>query len=193
MVPSGASTGKYEALELRDNLSAYHGQSVQKAIENIKTIIAPAVLDKDVSDQFAIDKLMVQDLDGSKGRYGCPKSKLGANAILAVSMAVARAGAEHQEIGLFEHIANLSGNQNQEQFQMPVPSFNVLNGGQHAGNSLAFQELMIIPVGANTFREALRMGSETYHVLKRLISKKYGAVGTLIGDEGGFAPMIEDE
>jgi len=184
-VPSGASTGIYEALELRDgDKSKYMGKSVLKAINNVNTIIAPAVLGKDVTKQAEIDKLML-DLDGTEN-----KGKLGANAILGVSVAVCKAGAAQAGIPLYQHIANLAGKGNQK-FVLPVPAFNVINGGSHAGNKLAMQEFMILPVGASSFSEAMRIGSETYHNLKAVINQKYGQDATNVGDEGGFAPSIQ--
>lgn len=123
-----------------------------------------------VLDQFKIDDKMVRELDGVKSEYGWNKSKLGANSILAVSMAVARAGANEEEIPLYEYLAKLSGNQDQE-FHMPIPSFNVINGGNHAGNTLAFQEIMVIPVGAESERQAIQMGSEVYHHLKKIVKE----------------------
>lgn len=193
IVPSGASTGKYEALELRDKGKRYNGKGVQSAVDNINNIIAPALVGMNAEDQFKLDHFMVQELDGSKNEYGWPKSKLGANAILAVSMALARAGAASFKVPLYKYLAELSGNGKQNDFLLPLPSFNVINGGKHAGNKLAFQEFMIMPIGANTFREAVQMGSETYHTLKSIISKEYGSGNTSVGDEGGFAPDISDE
>eukprot|EP00917_Polyrhabdina_sp_WS-2016_P009542 GHVP01021107.1.p1 GENE.GHVP01021107.1~~GHVP01021107.1.p1 ORF type:complete len:460 (-),score=92.01 GHVP01021107.1:1321-2661(-) len=191
-VPSGASTGIYEALELRDkDKNRYLGKGVLQAVKNVNEIIAPKLIGKVVTDQKAIDEFMVQELDGSKGEWGWAKSKLGANAILAVSMAVCRAGAASNGIPLYRHIAKLAG-RNEEQFIMPCPSFNVINGGSHAGNSLAFQEFMIIPTGATSFAQALQMGAEVYHNLKNVIKKKYGLDATNVGDEGGFAPTIGD-
>lgn len=183
-VPSGASTGIYEALELRDgDKKRYNGKGVLKAVENVNKIIAPALIGKDPTKQREIDELMI-NLDGTE-----TKSKLGANAILAVSMAVCRAGAGAMNVPLYKYIASIAGVTN---FVLPVPSFNVINGGEHAGNVLAMQEFMILPVGATSFREALRMGAEVYHTLKSDIKKKFGLSATAIGDEGGFAPNIVD-
>jgi len=193
IVPSGASTGKFEALELRDKDKRYKGKGVLTAVNNVNTILAPALIGLNVEEQFNIDKLMVQQLDGSKNEYGWVKSKLGANAILSVSMSIARAGAASKKIPLYKYLAELSGNGNQENYLLPVPSFNVINGGKHAGNKLAFQEFMLVPIGATTFKEALQMGSETYQTLKSIISKKYGINNTNVGDEGGFAPDINNE
>ncbi len=191
-VPSGASTGIYEALELRDgDKSRYLGKGVLKALDNIRTVIRPAILGLDPTKQKEIDDLMVQTLDGTKNEWGWCKKKLGANAILAVSLAVARAGAAAVGVPLYEWIAKLSG-QPTTKYILPVPSFNVINGGSHAGNKLAMQEFMILPTGANSFREALQMGCEVYHKLKEVIKAKYGMDATNVGDEGGFAPNIQD-
>ncbi|KAF2307571.1 hypothetical protein GH714_029800 [Hevea brasiliensis] len=162
-VPSGASTGIYEALELRDGGSDYLGKGVSKAVENVNIIIGPALVGKDPTDQVGIDNFMVQQLDGTVNEWGWCKQKLGANAILAVSLAVCKAGAHVKGIPLYKHIANLAGNKN---LVLPVPAFNVINGGSHAGNKLAMQEFMILPVGASSFKEAMKMGAEVYHHLK---------------------------
>jgi enolase len=184
MVPSGASTGVYEALELRDNdKSRYMGKGVLKAVENVNKLIAPKVIGMDCTKQKEIDDLMLK-LDGTE-----TKAKLGANAILAVSMAVCRAGAAAQKKPLYKYIADMVG---VKEFILPVPSFNVINGGKHAGNKLAMQEFMILPVGAPNFREAMRMGTEVYHHLKAVIKSKYGLDAVNVGDEGGFAPNIQD-
>ncbi|EZA50494.1 enolase [Ooceraea biroi] len=183
-VPSGASTGIHEALELRDNdKSKYHGKSVFKAIENIQNIIVPALLEAKIDEtrQEEIDNLLLK-LDGTPN-----KSKLGANAILGVSLAICKAGAVKKQIPLYEYIAELAGNKD---IVLPVPAFNVINGGSHAGNKLAMQEFMILPTGAATFTEAMKMGSEVYHHLKAGIKKKFGLDATAVGDEGGFAPNI---
>lgn len=180
-VPSGASTGAYEAVELRDgDKSRYLGKGVTKAISNIHNIIAPAVVGKSVTDLAALDKLMI-DLDGTPN-----KSKLGANAILAVSLAACRAGAAEKNVPLYQHIADIAGTT----IRLPVPAFNVINGGSHAGNRLAMQEFMILPIGASSFKEAYRMGSEVYHNLKNVIQARYGQDAINVGDEGGFAPPI---
>jgi enolase len=184
ITPSGASTGIHEALELRDkDESRFLGKGVQKAVENINNKIAPALLDKDPTQQKELDQQML-DLDGTEN-----KSNLGANAILAVSMAICQAGAKQKNIPLYKHIQELSEN---SELKLPVPSFNVINGGSHAGNKLAMQEFMILPTGAENFKEALRMGAETYHNLKKIIKQKYGQDATNVGDEGGFAPNIQD-
>ena len=186
-VPSGASTGIHEALELRDgDKKAYHGKSVFKAIQNVNDVIAPALIKAglDLANQEAVDQLLL-DLDGTAN-----KEKLGANAILGVSLAVCRAGAAQKKVPLFVHIADLAGKK--DPFVLPVPCFNVINGGSHAGNKLAMQEFMILPTGAKSFAEAMKMGSEVYHHLKAVIKKKYGQDATNVGDEGGFAPNIQD-
>ncbi|KAG8501033.1 hypothetical protein CXB51_003109 [Gossypium anomalum] len=188
-VPSGASTGIYEALELRDGGSDYLGKGVSKAVANVNTIIGPALIGKDPTEQTAIDNFMVQQLDGTQNEWGWCKQKLGANAILAVSLAVCKAGAEVKNIPLYKHIANLSGN---KKLVLPVPSFNVINGGSHAGNKLAMQEFMILPVGASSFKKAMKMGVEVYHHLKAVIKKKYGQDATNVGDEGGLALNIQE-
>jgi enolase len=191
-VPSGASTGIYEALELRDNdKSRLLGKGVLKAVANVNDIIAPALVGMDVTDQTGIDKKMVEEMDGSKNEWGWSKSKLGANAILAVSMAVCRAGAAASEMPLYQYIAKLGGKP-MDKFVMPVPSFNVINGGSHAGNRLACQEFMILPVGATSFKDAMSIGAEVYHTLKSCIKKKYGQDACNVGDEGGFAPSVQD-
>lgn len=185
-VPSGASTGIHEALELRDEDKGYMGKSVLKAVSNVNDIIGPALIKAniDVTNQRAADDLMIK-LDGTPN-----KGKLGANAILGVSMAIAKAGAAQKGVPLYKHIADIAGKTNEP--IMPVPCFNVINGGSHAGNKLAMQEFMIAPTGAATFTEAMKMGSETYHHLKSVIKKKYGLDATAIGDEGGFAPNVQD-
>ncbi|MBM3114311.1 phosphopyruvate hydratase [Jeongeupia naejangsanensis] len=176
-VPSGASTGEREALELRDNDKyRYLGKGVLKAVENINTEIVEAIIGLDAADQAFIDKTMLE-LDGTED-----KSKLGANAILAVSMAVAKAAAEESGLPLYRYIGG-SG-----PMSLPVPMMNVVNGGEHASNSLDFQELMIVPVGAPTFREALRYGAEIFHNLKKILHDKH--LPTQVGDEGGFAPDV---
>jgi len=191
-VPSGASTGIYEALELRDaDKSRLLGKGVLKAVANVNNIIAPKLMGMDVTQQSTIDKLMVEELDGSKNEWGWSKAKLGANAILAVSMAVCRAGAAASEMPLYQYIAQLSGKPTGK-FVMPVPSFNVINGGSHAGNRLACQEFMILPTGAKSFKHAMEVGAEVYHTLKGVIKKKYGQDACNVGDEGGFAPGVQD-
>ncbi len=177
-VPSGASTGSREAIELRDgDKSRYLGKGVLKAVEHINTEISEAVLGLDASEQAFLDKTLI-DLDGTEN-----KSRLGANATLAVSMAVARAAAEESGLPLYRYFGGSGG------MQMPVPMMNVINGGAHANNSLDLQELMIIPVGAPTFREAMRYGAEVFHALKKILHDK--GLSTAVGDEGGFAPSVE--
>ena len=165
-VPSGASTGENEAHELRDKDPAvYLGKGVSKAVSNVKQLIGPQLLGMDPTAQASIDQKMI-DMDGTEF-----KGKLGANAILGVSMAVCRAGAAAKGVPLYQHLNDLAGN---PKMVMPVPCFNVVNGGVHAGNYLAFQEFFLIPDGADTFSEALRLGAETYHTLKGIIKAKYG-------------------
>ncbi|KAK8794618.1 hypothetical protein WA158_001599 [Blastocystis sp. Blastoise] len=180
-VPSGASTGIHEACELRDGGKAYNGKGVNKAVENVKTIIAPHLVGMNVTHQLDIDEMMFK-LDGTKN-----KSKLGANAILGTSLAVAKAAAGAKKIPLYQYIAELAG---KSKYVLPVPSMNVINGGKHAGNGLAFQEFMLMPVGAKTFSESMQIGCEVYHSLKSVIKAKYGQDATNVGDEGGFAPSI---
>lgn len=184
-VPSGASTGAYEALELRDgDASRYVGKGVRKALANIRDVIAPAVIGSNVVDQAAFDSLLLE-LDGTEN-----KSRLGANAILGVSMAACMAGAAARGLPLFRHIADIAGKP--DPIVMPVPVMNVINGGSHAGNKLAMQEFMILPTGAPSFEEAMRMGAEVYAALKKVIKVRYGLDATAVGDEGGFAPNIQD-
>jgi len=185
-VPSGASTGIYEALELRDGVKTeYLGKGVLKAVENVNKVLGPKIVGLCPTKQVEIDNLMIQ-LDGTdnKGQYG-------ANAILGISLAVAKAGAAEKNVPLYHHFAELSGHPT-DSFVLPVPAFNVINGGSHAGNALAFQEFMILPVGASSFTEAMRMGAEVYQHLKLVIKAKYGLDATNVGDEGGFAPNIQD-
>ena len=168
-VPSGASTGIYEALELRDKDPArYLGKGVLKAVENVHKILNPALKGMKVSDQTKIDRKMVEEIDGTQNEWGWCKQKVGANAILAVSLAVARAGAEDKKVPLYHHLAELAGKRT-DKFITPVPSLNIINGGAHAGNSLEIQEFMIMPTGATSFKEAMRLGSETYHTLMKLL------------------------
>jgi enolase len=182
-VPSGASTGIYEACELRDgDKSRYLGKGVLKAVDNVNKVLAPKLVGLDVTKQAEIDKLMIS-IDGTEN-----KTNLGANAILGCSMSVCRAAAAFKGMPLYKYIAELAGN---KQVMLPLPCFNVINGGEHAGNKLAMQEFMICPTGATTFKEALRMAAETYHNLKLVIKKKFGMDATNVGDEGGFAPNIQ--
>jgi len=190
--PSGASTGIYEALELRDkDAGRYLGKGCLKAVQNIHDTIRPKLLGMDCTKQAELDKLMVEELDGEKNEYGWSKSKLGANAILAVSMALCRAGAAAKNQPLYHYIADLAGKPT-DKFVMPVPSLNVINGGSHAGNRLACQEFMILPVGASSFKEAMQIGAEVYHNLKSVIKSKYGQDACNVGDEGGFAMPCQD-
>jgi len=191
-VPSGASTGIYEALELRDgDKTRLLGKGVLKAVQNVNELIAPKLIGMEVTRQREIDTLMIEVLDGTQNDWGWSKSKLGANAILAVSMALCRAGSASMQMPLYEYIANLSGRPT-DKYVLPVPSFNVINGGSHAGNRLACQEFMILPLGASTFKEAIIIGAEVYHTLKGVIKKKYGQDACNVGDEGGFAPSVQD-
>jgi len=184
IVPSGASTGIHEACELRDGDKArYLGKGVTKAVEAVNTTLNEALVGMSVLDQKALDGKMIE-LDGTPN-----KSKLGANAILGVSMAACKAAAEAEGLPLYRYVAKISGNDGP--MVLPVPCFNVINGGSHAGNKLAFQEYFIIPVGAESFKEAMRIGAECYHHLKTIIKKKFGGDATLIGDEGGFAPPCD--
>jgi len=183
-VPSGASTGIYEALEMRDGDKANHlGKGVLNAVNHVNTAIKERMCGQelDITDQNAMDKIMI-DLDGTDN-----KSKLGANAILGVSMAIARAAAAEKRIPLYQHLANIAG---KDKLLLPVPAFNVINGGSHAGNKLAMQEFMLLPYGVATFKDAMRAGSEIYQVLKGVIKKAYGQDATNVGAEGGFAPNI---
>ena len=176
-VPSGASTGSREAIELRDgDKGRYGGKGVLRAVEHINTEISEAVLGLDASEQAFLDKTLI-DLDGTEN-----KSRLGANATLAVSMAVARAAAEESGLPLYRYFGGSGG------MSMPVPMMNVINGGAHANNNLDLQELMIIPLGAPSFREAVRYGAEVFHALKKIIDGK--GMSTAVGDEGGFAPNV---
>ena len=180
MAPSGASTGEFEALELRDgDKGRYLGKGVTKAVENINTIINDVVTGVDASDIYAIDKAMI-DADGTKD-----KSKLGANAILAVSIATARAAAASLDIPLYRFLGGISGN------RLPVPMMNILNGGAHAANTVDVQEFMIMPVGAPSFKEALRWCAEVFHALAALLKSK--GLATSVGDEGGFAPDLASD
>jgi len=183
-VPSGASTGIYEALELRDgDKKVFGGKGVLKAVENINNVLAKKLVGLDTRNQKEIDSIMLE-LDGTPN-----KEKLGANAILGVSLSVCRAGAGASGVPLYRHIQSLAGT---KELVMPVPALNVINGGSHAGNKLAMQEFMILPVGASSFKEAMQMGCEVYHMLKGIIKKKYGQDACNVGDEGGFAPNIQD-
>ena len=177
LVPSGASTGEYEAVELRDgDKSRYLGKGVLKAVENVNEVIAPEVIGFNVLDQVGIDKAMIE-LDGTPN-----KGKLGANAILGVSMAVAHAAADFLGVELYQYLGGFNAK------QLPVPMMNILNGGEHADNNVDIQEFMVMPVGAENFREALRMGAEIFHNLRKVLQDK--GYNTAVGDEGGFAPSL---
>jgi len=181
-VPSGASTGTHEALELRDEDDRYGGKGVLKAVENVNEIIAPKLIDSELLaiEQRAVDNFMLE-LDGTS-----LKSNLGANAILGVSLGVAKAAADSLELPLYQYLGGVNTT------TLPVPSLNVLNGGQHAGNDLAIQEFMILPKGASCFSEGLRMAAETYHALGNILKGKYGAGATNVGYEGGYAPPLNN-
>ncbi len=176
IVPSGASTGEYEAVELRDGGSAWMGKGVTKAVDNVNDVIAPELVGFDALDQLGVDQLML-DLDGTPN-----KEKLGANAILGVSMATAHAAADALGIPLYVYLGGFSAK------TLPTPMMNILNGGEHADNNVDIQEFMIMPVGADTFSEALQMGAEIFHNLKKVLSSK--GYNTAVGDEGGFAPNL---
>jgi enolase len=181
MVPSGASTGVHEALELRDGGTRFHGKGVKKAVENVNRVLAP-LIEGETPSQGLDEKLLEADNTPNKGL-------LGANAILSVSMALARAAAAEKEVELFEHFASLSGRTP----SLPVPSSNVVNGGAHAGNELNIQEYMVVPEGAPSFTEGTRMVSEVYHELKKILKDNYGRGAINVGDEGGFAPQLSDD
>lgn len=179
-VPSGASTGQFEAVELRDGDKArYAGKGVLNAVEHVNEKIGPALLDFEALDQEELDGFLIE-MDGTPN-----KANLGANAILGVSLAVAKAAAQSSGLPLYRYVGGTSA------FTLPVPMMNVLNGGQHADSNVDFQEFMILPVGANSFSEALRMGTEVFHVLKSVLKKK--GLGTSVGDEGGFAPNLDSQ
>lgn len=181
-VPSGHVTGMYEAVELRDgDKGMYLGNSVTRAVKNINEKISEALIGMDPTLQSQIDQAMI-DLDKTE-----KKGELGANAMLAVSIAACKAGAAEKEVPLYKHISDLSSKTNPT---LPVPAFTVISGGKHAGNSLAIKEIMILPIGASTFEEALQMGSETYHHLKAVIKEKYGEQGCNVGEDGGFSPNL---
>jgi len=177
IVPSGASTGTHEAIELRDNDSSrYNGKGVQKAVQNVNEIIAPEIIDLDAVDQVYIDKLMCE-MDGTEN-----KSNLGANAILGVSISVAKAAADALGLPLYQYLGGVNAK------TMPVPMMNILNGGKHADNNVDIQEFMIVPIGAPNITEAVRYGSEVFHSLKKILSER--GLNTAVGDEGGFAPDL---
>lgn len=176
LVPSGASTGEYEAVELRDGGDAWMGKGVTKAVDNVNEVIAPELVGFDALDQVGIDELMI-DLDGTEN-----KGKLGANAILGVSMAVARAAADALGLPLYVYLGGFNAK------TLPTPMMNIVNGGEHADNNVDIQEFMVMPVGAENFQEALRMGAEIFHNLKSVLKGK--GYNTAVGDEGGFAPNL---
>lgn len=184
MVPSGVSTGKYEALELRNGDARFHGKGVLKAVANVNTVIAKKLTGMSITSQEEIDNILLK-LDST-----ADKSKLGANAILGVSLSLARLRAAHAGLPLYEHLtAELKPKQ---KWLLPIPFCNVINGGSHAGNNLAVQEFMIVPTGAKSFSEAIRSVSEVYHELKKLILKNSGKNAVNVGDEGGFAPPLDE-
>lgn len=180
MVPSGASTGSFEAFELRDgDKDKYLGKSVEKAVHNVNEVIADELVGMNAYNQEEIDETLIK-LDGTKN-----KSRLGANAILGVSLAVAKAAAESLGMGLYQYIGGINGT------KLPIPMMNILNGGKHSDNNISMQEFMIMPIGANSFRKRLRVGTEVYHNLKKILKEKGYSVA--VGDEGGFAPNLESE
>jgi enolase len=181
-VPSGASTGKYEALELRDNERRYLGKGVLKAVSNVNDIIAEKIIGRDCAKQREVDELIIE-LDGTPN-----KSTLGANATLAVSMGICKAGAMESNLPLYKYVAQLVDSKT---VTLPIPQMNVINGGAHAGMKNDFQEHSIIPLGAKTFSDALRMCSETYHTLKKILKEKFGYSAIQVGDEGGFVPPLK--
>ena len=176
-VPSGASTGEHEAVELRDGGDAFMGKGVQQAVENVNGIIAEELVGISVFEQNLIDQIMI-DLDGTPN-----KSKLGANAILGVSLAAAKAAAEELEMPLYRYVGGVSAN------TLPVPMMNIINGGSHSDAPIAFQEFMIMPVEAESFTHAMKMGSEIFHHLKKILHSRN--LSTAVGDEGGFAPALD--
>lgn len=185
IVPSGASTGVHEALELRDGTAAWHGRHVTKAVANVNTQIAPALKNLDARDQTAIDAKMLE-LDNTPN-----KANLGANAILSVSLAVAKAAASAKRVPLYQHIATLSGRSTQ-QYVLPTPMCNVVNGGKHGAGTIVVQEFMLQPIGAKSFTEGIQWIAEIYHTLKKLMKDTFGAQTTLVGDEGGFSGIQGD-
>jgi enolase len=179
-VPSGASTGQYEAVELRDGDSKkFNGKGVTKAVQNVNEVIAPSLLDRDATDQTSIDAEMLE-MDGTPN-----KSNLGANAILGVSLAVAKAASVYSRLPLYKYVGGVTAR------VLPVPMMNILNGGAHADSNVDFQEFMVLPVGASTFREAMEMGVDVFHQLKAVLKSK--GLNTAVGDEGGFAPNLESQ
>ena len=185
-VPSGASTGVHEAVELRDkDSSKWVGKGVDQAIANVNNVIAPELIKSGipVTSQKEIDNFLIK-LDGTPN-----KGKLGANAILGVSIAAAKAGAGEKNVPLYKYLSELANTG--APYILPAPAMNVINGGSHAGNALAFQEFMIVPTGAKSFTESIQIGTEVYHTLKKVIKSKYGIDATNVGDEGGFAPNLQ--
>lgn len=186
IVPSGASTGTHEALELRDNdEKRYNGKGVLKAVDNVNKIISKKIIGQNCEHQRQIDELMI-NLDGTEN-----KSKLGGNAILGVSMAICKAASLEKNIPLYDYLSQLNNNKSKK-FVLPIPQLNIMNGGKHAGMENDIQEQMIMPVKFNSFKEALRAGVEVYHELGKLLKKKFGSQGILLGDEGGFVPKMNN-
>ncbi|MFW9900838.1 MAG: phosphopyruvate hydratase [Candidatus Thorarchaeota archaeon] len=183
-VPSGASTGVLEALELRDGGKAFMGKHVLKAVNNVNEILGKKLLGFDVREQNKIDNEMIS-IDGTEN-----KSNMGANAILSVSLAVSKLASKLSEIPLFEHLYNLAYNKSRDDYLLPLPCCNIINGGEHAGNNLSIQEFMVLPIGADSFSQAIQNVAEVYQTLKKLLGKKYGPSAINVGDEGGFAPNL---
>ncbi|NVM54751.1 MAG: phosphopyruvate hydratase [Candidatus Helarchaeota archaeon] len=183
-VPSGASTGTHEALELRDNNSEFKGKGVKQAIQNVNQKIAPKLLDMNVFEQNNIDKTMIE-LDGTPN-----KATLGANAILSVSLAVAKLAAKVKNVPLYKYVFELSHTISSNVYLLPIPMANIINGGKHAGNDLAIQEFMVLPINFKTFHKAIQATSEIYQSLKEILKRKYGKTAINVGDEGGFAPNL---
>jgi enolase len=184
-VPSGASTGKLEALELRDGGNEFGGKHVSNAVDNVNSIIAKELKGMDVRQQTLIDEKMIE-VDGTEN-----KAKLGANAILSVSLATAKLAAKLKNVPLFKHLYELSHKNTRDDYLLPIPCCNILNGGEHAGNDLAIQEFMILPIGADSFSTAIRYVAEVYHILKNILAEKHGKNAINVGDEGGFAPNLD--
>ncbi|UCD00911.1 MAG: phosphopyruvate hydratase [Promethearchaeota archaeon] len=183
-VPSGASTGVLEALELRDNGKAFMGKHVLKAVTNVNEILGKKLIGFDIREQSTIDKEMIS-IDGTEN-----KSNLGANAILSVSLAVAKLASKLSEVPLFAYLYNLAYNKTRNNYLLPLPCCNIINGGEHAGNNLSIQEFMVLPVGAKSFSQAIQNVTEVYQTLKKLLAKRYGPSAINVGDEGGFAPNL---
>ncbi len=183
-VPSGASTGVLEALELRDGGRTFMGKHVLKAVANVNEILDKKLVGFDVREQEILDKEMIS-IDGTEN-----KSNLGANAILSVSLAIAKLASQLSEVPLFKYLYNLAYNKSRDDYLLPLPCCNIINGGQHAGNNLSIQEFMVLPIGANSFSRAIQNVAEVYQTLKKLLGKKYGPSAINVGDEGGFAPNL---